>query len=111
MDPFIDNIPQEPEQEHCDLELLSMKRDSVFSPETWSSPDDLGWVEFHDEEDIEIGDDSDAEQDYETDGDSSVDDYYVSESIEYVRFGKWLEYDGDQWGWEEDIDVWSEMSR
>jgi hypothetical protein len=35
----------------------------------------------------------------------------VRDSVEYVHFGKGLEYDGERWVWEEDVDLWSEMSR
>jgi hypothetical protein len=108
----IDNILYELKQEQYEIELLSMERDWEFSAESWSSLDDLGWDEFPDEEDLlEIDDESDAQPDYEADDDSSVDDDFVSESIEYVCFGKWLEHDGEQWVWEDDTDMWSEMSR
>lgn len=36
---------------------------------------------------------------------------YGQDCVEYVHFGKGLEYDGERRIWEEDVDFWSEMSR
>lgn len=66
----------------------------------------------------------DPQHDYfcETDGDSSLqhveeddddcsdEDLSMRDTIEYAKFGKWLQHDGDHWSWEEDVDWSSEMS-
>jgi hypothetical protein len=54
---------------------------------------------------------SDDEQVQEADEELSVVEEYGQDCVEYVHFGKGLEYDGKGWIWEEDVDFWSEMSR
>jgi hypothetical protein len=84
-----------------------------FEP-TWSPYEDPEVdEESEDEGDIYTDGDSDSDIDpwHEADGYYSVDDVFSQDNIEYVHFGKGMEFDGDQWIWENDVDLSSEMSR
>ncbi|OKP14040.1 hypothetical protein PENSUB_309 [Penicillium subrubescens] len=45
----------------------------------------------------------------EADEELSVDEEYVQDCVEYVHFGKGLEYDRERWIWKKDVDFESEI--
>jgi hypothetical protein len=97
-----------------ELEPRPLENDWEYDEPTWSSYDGLEVDEEPDEDSLFHPGDasySDVEQGRDADEELSLDEEYVQDSVEYVHFGKGLEYDGEQWIWEEYVDLWSELSR
>ncbi|OOQ90572.1 hypothetical protein PEBR_03705 [Penicillium brasilianum] len=82
--------------------------------QNWSPYDDSEGDEEPEEDDDFYNDgdsDSDIDSWHEADGYYSDDDGCMQDNIEYVHFGKGMEFNGEQWIWENDDDLSSEMSR
>lgn len=75
---------------------------------TWSPYVDLGDEEPEEEDDFYADGDSCADVDLwgDADGSYSDDDEWMQDCVEYVHFGRGMEFDGGQWIWEEDVDLW-----
>lgn len=113
MESSFNSFPHEPARIEYELNLCQ-ESDWEYDELSWSFHDALEANEEPEEDDVFYTDDatySDVEDVQEADEELSVDQEDVQDSLEYVHFGKGLEYDGEGWIWEQDVDFWPEMSR
>ncbi|KAF3386383.1 hypothetical protein F1880_001642 [Penicillium rolfsii] len=100
-----DSFPYQLAHEEHELETYLVDSDASFHELNWVFYDDIEAAEEPEQDDVfyDNASDSDVEWD-EADEEITVDEEYVQDYVEYVHFGKGLEYDGERWIWEEDVD-------
>jgi hypothetical protein len=109
-----DSFPHELSREEYEHEQCPFESDWEYDKLSRPFHDDIEADEEPEEDNVFLTNDfsySDDDEVQEADEELSVDEEYVQDCVEYVHFGKGLEYDREWWIWKKDVDFESEISR